>query len=197
MPVASGFWKQKGNCEKGSLEIVRNPWRMKKEIQAVQFLSVITQNKGIIYKVANSYCPDTENRKDLVQEIVVQLWKSFERYDDQYKQSTWIYQISLNVAISFFRKETRRKEISGSFSESIFNFAEQDLNTETQVNLGFLQQFISELKELDKALMLLYLEEKSHREIAAIMGISESNVSTKIARIKVILKQKFSLIQNQ
>jgi len=156
------------------------------------FLSVIELNKGILFKVANSYCKDGEDRKDLVQEIVVQLWKSFERYNDQYKYSTWIYRIALNIAISFYRKENRRKQVSNPITDGILNFADTYDTSETDENLGLLQQFIAELKELDKALMLLYLEEKSHKEIAEIIGISESNVATKIGRIKILLKQKFS-----
>ena len=80
------------------------------------FLSVIENNKGIIYKVANSYCKDDEDRKDLVQEIIFQLWQSFGKYDDQYKLSTWMYRIALNVAISFYRKGSRRKDISIPFT---------------------------------------------------------------------------------
>ncbi len=69
------------------------------------FLSVVETHKGILYKVANAYCKDAFDRQDLIQEILVQLWKSFERYDSQYKHSTWIYRIALNVAISFYRKD--------------------------------------------------------------------------------------------
>lgn len=165
---------------------------MKPELNSDQFIAVVDTYKGIIYKIANSYCKHTEDRKDLVQEIIVQLWKSFDRYDDQYKQSTWIYRISLNVAISFYRKANRRKEISNPLSESILSFADTSSVPETETNLALLQQFISELKELDKALMLLYLDEKSHKEISEIIGITETNVATKISRIKVLLKQKFS-----
>lgn len=156
------------------------------------FLSVIESHKGILYKIANSYCKDSEDRNDLIQEIIVQLWKSFETYNDQYKYSTWIYRIALNVAISFYRKENRRKKIAHPITDSILNFAETSSTDDTEKNINLLQQFISELKELDKALMLLYLEEKSHKETAEILGISESNVATKIGRIKTILKQKFS-----
>ena len=162
-----------------------------------RFLSVIETNKGIIYKITNSYCKDTEDRKDLIQEIISQLWKSFDNYSDQYKYSTWIYRIALNVAISFYRKENRRKTISSPLSESIFSFADQHNNTGSESNIELLQQFISELKDLDKALLLLYLEEKSHREIAEIIGISETNAATKIGRIKAILKQKFSTLEKQ
>jgi RNA polymerase sigma factor (sigma-70 family) len=156
------------------------------------FLSVIETNKGIIYKVANSYCKDTEDRKDLVQEIVLKLWKSFDNYDEHFKHSTWIYRIALNTAISFYRKEKTRKAITNPFSESLFNVADFEDNKQIEESTIFLNQFISELKELDKAVMLLYLEEKSHKEMAEIMGITETNVATKIGRIKNILKQRFS-----
>ncbi len=156
-----------------------------------RFLSVIDSHKGILYKIANSYCKDTEDRKDLVQEIIYQLWKSFDNYTEEYKYSTWIYRIALNVAISFYRKENRRKQVSNPLSDDILHFADSPTANETEENIGFLQQFIAELKDLDKALMLLYLEEKSHREIAEIIGISETNAATKIGRIKQLLKQKF------
>lgn len=158
------------------------------------FLSVIEANKGIIYKVVNSYCNNEEDRKDLAQEIVLQIWRSFHTYDEQYKYSTWMYRIALNVAISFYRKTNTRKHISHEFTESIFSFPDLANDIETEKQASLLQQFISELKELDKALMLLYLEEKSYKEIAEITGLSETNVATKLSRIKIILKQKFSKI---
>jgi RNA polymerase sigma-70 factor (ECF subfamily) len=156
------------------------------------FLSVIETNKGIIYKVANLYCKDTEDRKDLAQEIILRLWKSFDSYDKQFKHSTWIYRISLNTAISFYRKEKSRKKITGLFHEGIFNMADFADNRQSEQNTLLLNQFIYELKELDKALMLLYLEEKSQKEMADIIGITETNVATKIGRLKAILKRKFS-----
>lgn len=161
------------------------------------FISVIESHKGIIYKVAISYCKDDEDRKDLIQEIFVQLWKSFDNYNDDYKYSTWIYRISLNVAISFYRKENTRTKISNPLTEGILNFAVTKNTEEKEINLNILQQFISELKPLDKALMLLYLEEKSYKEISDIIGYSETNVATKISRIKIVLKEKFSHIKNQ
>jgi len=160
------------------------------------FISVIEAHKGILYKVANSYCKDNEDRKDLIQEIFIQLWKSFDNYNDEYKYSTWIYRISLNVAISFYRRENIRTKISSPFTDGIFNFADTNDTEEKEINLSILQQFISELKDLDKALMLLYLEEKSYKEIAEIIGFSETNVATKIGRIKQKLKEKFSQIKN-
>ena len=159
------------------------------------FLSILEVHKGIVYKIANSYCNNPEDRKDIAQEIVLQLWKSFDNYNNQYKHSTWIYRIALNVAISFYRKETTRKKVLHPYGEDIFNFADLPVNVEAEVHIRFLQQLISELKELDKALMLLYLEEIGHKEMSEIVGISETNVATKIGRIKTIFKQKFSQIE--
>ncbi|NCA85386.1 MAG: RNA polymerase sigma factor [Clostridia bacterium] len=161
------------------------------------FLSAIELNKGIIYKVANSYCKNVEDRKDLVQEIIIHLWKSFDNYDNNFRHSTWMYRISLNVAISFYRKEHSRKRISNPLTDGIVDFPHYDSVEDNESNLGILQQMILQLKNLDKALMLLYLEEKSHKEISQIIGISETNVATKINRIKNVLKQQFTQIKNQ
>ena len=162
-----------------------------------EFLSVIENHKGILYKITNSYCQNRDDREDLIQEIIIQLWKSFDKYNDEYKHSTWIYRIALNVAISFYRKENRRKEISNRLPEGILSYNDINVLDETDEDLKFLHQFISELKELDKALMLLYLEEKNYKEISEIIGLSETNVATKIGRIKKLLKQKFSFLKNQ
>lgn len=155
-----------------------------------QFLAVVQANKGIIYKVANSYCKDAEDRKDLVQEIIVQLWRSFDNYNERFAYSTWIYKISLNVSISSFRKEARRKTINDPITDSILFFEDKSADGREE-EISLLQKFIQELRELERALMLLYLDEKSYKEIAEIVGISETNVATKISRIKKILKQKF------
>ncbi len=156
------------------------------------FITVIEVNKGIIYKIANSYCRDSEDRNDLVQEIILKLWQAFETYNYEFKHSTWIYRIALNTAISNYRKEKVRGKYFTAISETFFEIGYTDTTTETEHDYVLLQQFISELKELDKALMLLYLDEKSYKEIAEILGISESNVGTKISRLKGLLKDKFN-----
>lgn len=158
------------------------------------FLSVIESHKGIIYKIANSYCADTEDRNDLVQDIILRLWQVFEEYNDEFKYSTWIYRIAINVAISNYRREKVREKYFTSNSEPFFEIADFYNSLETERKYTLLRQFISELKELDKALMLLYLEEKNYKEISEILGISESNVGTKMGRIKNLLKEKFSKI---
>lgn len=164
---------------------------MKRKEENQIFQELIKQHKGIFFKVARMYCQDEEDRQDLIQEIMVQIWQSHHKYNDKFKISTWLYRISLNVAISFYRKNKVRKK-------NIIPLDEQnspiqvDEKTEKQEQLNLLNQFISELKEFDKALMLLYLEDKSHLEIADILGISVGNVGTKVGRIKLKLKQQFS-----
>ena len=162
-----------------------------------RFIQTIDEHKKIIYKIVNSYCPNREDRKDLEQEIIIQLWKSFDKYDDNYKYSTWMYRIALNVAISFYRKE-RKWSLKSDFynEESIINLEEEKNDDETELGdqIQLLQTFINNLNELNKALMLLYLEEKSHEEIAEILGITKTNVATKIGRIKLKLKKEFENI---
>jgi RNA polymerase sigma-70 factor (ECF subfamily) len=159
-------------------------------------IQIIMQNMGIIYKVANVYCKNQEDKKDLVQEIMTQLWSSFEKYDDAYKIGTWIYRVSLNIAISFYRKKLTLEKHFLPIDEKLAVISNNENEDETQ-KLELLDKFISELREFDKALMLLYLEKKNHQEISEILGISTSNVSTKIARIKEELKQQFSDYKNQ
>lgn len=160
------------------------------------FLKLLEANKLIIYKICNSYCKNASDRDDLAQEISYQLWRSFHHFNGSVQFSTWMYRVALNVAITFYRKIKT--------AEAIIKLAETDTEledrkedtTDLENNMNALQQFINELKELDKALMILYLEEKSYREIAEILGITETNVATRISRIKDKLKQKFSTINN-
>jgi len=158
------------------------------------FLQIIDANKGIIYKVANSYCRDEENRKDLIQEIILQLWLAYPKYNPTFKLSTWMYRVALNVSISFYRKENRRGKISQPFSEEIISLSYGNIPGDKNEDLELLQRFIKELKEIDRAVLLLYLEGNSQQEISEILGLSVSNVSTKVSRIKQTLKQKFASI---
>ncbi|MDR0543684.1 MAG: sigma-70 family RNA polymerase sigma factor [Dysgonamonadaceae bacterium] len=159
-----------------------------------RFIEVVQTHKGIIYKVANVYCHCSEDRKDLVQEILIRLWKSFDNYSEQYQYSTWLYRIALNVAISFYRKSSTRKSLVSGSLDSLLNFPDVIENEETENHIALLYRFISECNDLDKALIILYLEEKSYKEIALIIGVTETNVATKINRIKKVLKKKFSNI---
>ncbi len=155
------------------------------------FSKLMQENKGIVFKVCNSYCSNKNDIEDLAQEIIYQLWKSYSSYNSEYKFTTWMYKIALNTAISFYRKVKKTRNTI-SFEEHLIEIEDDNNSSETNQNINLLQQFINELKELDKALMILYLEEKSYKEIAEIIGITETNVATKIGRIKEKLKQKFS-----
>jgi RNA polymerase sigma-70 factor (ECF subfamily) len=155
-----------------------------------EFLKVIEAHKGIIYKISRAYCENDEDRKDLIQEIIIQIWRSFQKYDDRYKHSTWIYRIALNVAISLYRKNLVRKERIVALSPTV-NLIDNDQLDEKEEDLVLLYRFIHELGNLNKALILLYLEEKNYQEIAEILNITETNVATKLGRIKKGIKQKF------
>jgi RNA polymerase sigma factor (sigma-70 family) len=154
------------------------------------FEAILNEHKGIFLKVAKAYCKDQDDRKDLLQEMMVQVWTSLHRYDDDFKLSTWLYRVVLNVAISYHRKNDSRQKYSQTIDLEKTEVADTDEN-EVEPKLALLDKFINELNDLDKALMVLFLEEKSHLEISEILGISTSNVSTKILRIKEKLKQKF------
>lgn len=156
------------------------------------FQTIIETNKGILLKIARTYCQNPEDRQDLIQEMKVQIWLSLHKFNHQVKITTWLYRVALNVAISFYRKNVNRQNNSIPLSEKAATIPEMDKSDHEQ-QLLLLEQFIHQLNDLDKALMLLYLEEKSHAEISDILGISVSNVSTKIARIKERLKKRFLL----
>ena len=128
-----------------------------------------------------------------MQEIVYQLWRSGQSFDTHRKFSTWMYRIALNVAISFYRRQ-RRSGLRIAFGGDLHLMELEDRpegDGELEEKIDLLQQFISGLGELDKALMILYLEEKSYREISEVLGITETNVATKLSRIKGRLKQQF------
>jgi len=154
------------------------------------FLSMLANNKGIIYKVANSYCKNVEDRNDLIQEITINLWKSWSKYNDKFKVSTWMYKIALNVAISFYRKTYQRDSFNlENYKEFIFIDEGEDI--ELSDNIKQLYYYIAKLDELNKALILLYLDQYSYEDIASTLGISKTNVATKISRIKNQLKKNF------
>ena len=157
-----------------------------------QYSLLIEQNKGIIFKVVYAYCQHPEDRSDLIQEIQIQLWRCIDKYNPEYKVSTWVYRIALNVAISFYRKKEKHSSAEALPNDDEFFYID---NMECQwaldENVNLLYQFIGELAELDKAIMLLYLEEESYQTIAISLGISQSNVATKISRIKLKLKHRF------
>lgn len=156
-----------------------------------QFVKIIDVHKGVLYKIANTYCKEQEDRQDLIQEMIMQLWLSFDKYDDRFKFSTWIYRIALNTAISFYRKTKTHQQKTMELTAVLATTLEAEEIVQENPDLQILKAFIQELKELDKALILLYLDGLKQKEIAEIVGITPTNVSTKIARIKKLLRRKF------
>jgi RNA polymerase sigma-70 factor (ECF subfamily) len=157
----------------------------------LRFHQLIEQHKGILFKIAKTYCKNEEDRQDLLQEMMIQVWKSLPKYSNTFAITTWLYRVCLNVAISFYRKSATRQHLNITLVEKLTSISEEE-SKEKQEQLSLLEKFIFELNDLDKALMLLYLEDKSHAEISEIMGLSVSNVGTKLGRIKEKLKKKFS-----
>jgi RNA polymerase sigma-70 factor (ECF subfamily) len=150
-----------------------------------EFEALLHSHKAIVFKVANTYCWHSDDRADLAQEIAAQLWRGWPRYDPSRTFTTWMYRIALNVAISFVRKEVQHRKISVPLDETLHDTTEAtDTDPVLQDRLQRLAGFIDRQAPLDRALLLLYLEDRSQREISEILGITPTNVSTKISRLK-------------
>lgn len=152
------------------------------------FLNIITTNQGIIHKVCGIYCDTSEDREDLFQEIVAQLWKSLPSFRAESKVSTWMYRVSLNTAITHFKKNKRRPDRDG-MEQSNFQIAEIEYDDTYEDNLKLLHKAISKLTGIEKSIVLLYLEEKKYEEIAEIVGITQNYVRVKMNRVKAKLKK--------
>jgi RNA polymerase sigma factor (sigma-70 family) len=150
-----------------------------------EFESLLQKHQKIVYKVVNTYCWQANDRADLAQEIAIQLWRSFHTYDSERSFSTWMYRIALNVAISNVRHQAKFSQLSVPLDESHMEIGNDDDDTgKDDERIKCLQSFVAQLDSLNRALMLLYLEDHAYREIADILGISETNVATKISRLK-------------
>jgi RNA polymerase sigma-70 factor (ECF subfamily) len=155
-----------------------------------RFQGLVEGHRKILYKVCNSYCRNRDDRDDLAQEIIVQLWRSFGKFDGRCRFSTWMYRIALNVAISFYRREGTRTRCVISGEEHLLEATDETKNEPEEIRL--LYQFIDGLDPLNKALVLLYLDGNNYEDIAGVVGISETNVATKISRLKQSMKREFA-----
>lgn len=150
-----------------------------------EFRDLLERHRKIVFKVANTYGHQPDDRADLAQEIAAQLWRAFSGYDPQRTFSTWMYRIALNVAISHVRTETHRQRHAVPLDDDLHDLADdRGPDHEADQRVRALHRFIGQLEPLNRALLLLYLEDHSYREIAEILGISETNVATKISRLK-------------
>ncbi|HWU76723.1 MAG TPA: sigma-70 family RNA polymerase sigma factor [Rhodanobacter sp.] len=163
-----------------------------------RFETLLHEHRKIVFKVAGLYSRSAADRDDLIQEISTQLWRSFGRYDEaRAKFSTWLYRIALNVAISQARREhwsesDRFEPLQAHHLETVGG---GETIAEPDERLTALYAFIGQLDPLNRALILLYLEDRSYVEMADILGISETNVATKISRIKQKLRGQMTAAQ--
>ncbi len=153
-----------------------------------EFIEIIQKNQGIVHKVCNIYCDDREDRNDLFQEIVVQLWKSYPSFRKESKFSTWMYRVALNTAITSFKKAKRRPDQNRLTYEN-FQIKEESYDTEIEENIKHLHRAVAQLTGIEKSIVLLYLENKKYEEIAEITGITQNYVRVKMNRIKKKLRK--------
>lgn len=157
-----------------------------------RFLAEIENHKKVLYKVAYLYCANEADRQDLVQDILIQLWRSFGRFDGRSKFSTWMYRVALNVAISWRRGLRRQGQNAVPLTDAALEhrlIKERPEEPPMEIRL-LLGELLQKLGELDRALVLLYLEGHNHDAISEILGISNTNVATRMSRIKLKLRRE-------
>lgn len=152
------------------------------------YLQKVEEHKGIILKVVNLYADDLEDRKDLYQEIVLQSWSAYPRFEGNSKFSTWLYRISLNVALTFLNKQKKAANIKQSSNAEI-SYEPQELSERAD----FLYRAIKQLAEVDRSIIMLHLDGFDNTEISDITGLSRGNTNVKLHRIK----QQLSTILNK
>lgn len=152
-----------------------------------EFIYLIQQNQGMIYKITTIYTRDREEQKDLYQEIVYQTWKSFDQFKKASKPSTWLYRVGMNTAITNLNR-TKKRVTAVPLEGLKLDFVD-GLDLEMEERIKALYAEIRKLGLLDRGIVFLFLEGKSHDEIAEIVGISNSNVGTRLSRIKDKLRK--------
>lgn len=158
------------------------------------FVRLINRHQGIIHKVCGMYCHDKDDKKDLFQEVVLQLWKSFGSFRGDSKVTTWIYRVALNTAISAFRKESKKPDQS-DISTLPLQVPEDTDFQEKNEQFQLLYQAIRQLSEIERALVILYLDDLPYEEIADLMGITANNARVRMNRIREKLRQIMGIMQ--
>lgn len=152
-----------------------------------EFLNRIEVHKGILHKVSKMYMDNRDDQQDLFQEIICQLWKSYDTFRNESQFSTWMYRVAINTAIVFFKKEKRKVPTNEITSENIREIDDDSDLKELQINHFYTA--VNQLDKIEKALIFYQLEGYSHREIGESMGISEGNARVKLNRTKNKLKE--------
>ncbi|MEL0275770.1 MAG: sigma-70 family RNA polymerase sigma factor [Flavobacteriaceae bacterium] len=153
-----------------------------------KFVTLLEENQNIIHKICRLYTQSEAEHKDLFQEISIQLWKSFDRFEGKSKFSTWMYRVGLNTAITLYRKDKKRID-TYALNDEISRIEVDQYDPVIDEQLNWLYQKIEKFSEIDKALVLLYLEDKKYDEIADTLGITAVNARVKMNRIKQRLKK--------
>ncbi len=153
-----------------------------------QFLQLIGENKGILFKICKIYQDDPEDRDDLLQEMILQLWLAFDSFRGESKFSSWMYRVALNTAIVFFKKQKRRPD-NEQLPYQFDRVEEQSATGEKEEQLAIFYKAVQQLNKVEKALIYLYMEDVAYEEIAGNLGISEGNVRVRLNRIKNKLKE--------
>ena len=156
-------------------------------MKKVDFKTLLEENKNIIGKICRVYTNDEEEFQDYFQEVSLQIWKAYDSFKGHSKISTWIYRIALNVCLSELRKE--KKRVDTHEYQPNYDIAD-DVDDHQQERVNALYTAIKTLKKTDRAIILLYLEDKSYKEMANILGITTTNIGVKINRLKQELKSK-------
>ena len=156
--------------------------------QEADFVSLIEENQNIIHKICRIYTQSDAEHKDLFQEISIQLWRSFDRFEGKSKFSTWMYRVGLNTAITLYRKEKKRID-TYTLKDEISRIELNQYDPLIDEQLNWLHKKIEKFSKIDKALVLLYLEDKRYDEIADTLGITAVNARVKMNRIKKRLKK--------
>lgn len=153
-----------------------------------KFVKELETNQNIIHKVCRAYTNNKDDHKDLFQEISIQLWKAYDKFRGDSKFSTWMYRVALNTAISLYRKNKRRIK-TGELFDNLKELKYEEYDDTTERRLASLYKAIYKLNDIEKALVLLYLEDKSYRDISQVLGITEVNARVKMNRTKKKLKK--------
>lgn len=159
---------------------------MNKELEH-RFVTELENNQNIVHKVCSLYTNDRDAHNDLFQEITIQLWKAYPKFRGDSKFSTWMYRVSLNTAITLYRK-SKRSIKTQDFESVIFKIKADEYDNTQEEQLKLMYKAVKQLGDIDKALIFLYLEDKNYKEIAETLGISEVNTRVKMNRIKKKLK---------
>lgn len=153
------------------------------------FLAAIERHRKIVFKVVHTYCWTADDRDDLAQDILAQLWRAYPTYDAARPFATWMYRVALNVAISWVRAHGARQQVTVPFDADLHDVPDAPADPAADERQRVLMQVIQGLDPLNRALLLLYLDDHGYRDIAAVLGISETNVATRISRLKQRIRQ--------